>query len=98
MRVRRCSGSVASEAAGEREILSFVRAHRRRFAAVQTAEILCGAPGPRAMREFHDSVSGFATLVGWEREDVEVAIRALVTSRSLSIPARGPWAGRLKTR
>jgi ATP-dependent DNA helicase RecQ len=90
-----CSGSAVSEAAGEREILAFVRAHRRRFAAAQAAEILCGAPGPRAQREFHDCVSGYATLDGWDREDVEVAIRALVTAGSLSVPARGPWAGRL---
>ena len=93
-----CAGSAAFQAEGEAEIVSFVARHRRRFRPTEATEILCGAPGPRAMREFHDSVSGFATLVGWEREDVEVAIRALVTAGSLSIPARGPWAGRLKTR
>jgi ATP-dependent DNA helicase RecQ len=93
-----CAGSDVRAPAGEREILTFVSRHRRRFPIARAAEILCGARGPRAMREFHDSVSGFATLVGWEREDVEVAIRALVTAGSVSIPARGPWAGRLKTR
>ncbi len=93
-----CAGSDVRAPAGECEILTFVSRHRRRFPIARAAEILCGAPGPRAMREFHDSVSGFATLVGWEREEVEVAIRALVTSGSLSIPARSPWAGKLKTR
>ena len=93
-----CAGSVVREPAGKREIVRFVQMHRRRFTAVQTADILCGAPGPRAIRDFHDSVSGFAALVSWEWEDVEVAIRALVTSGSLSIPKRGPWAGRLTVR
>ena len=93
-----CAGTVVAEPAGEREILRFVGGHRRRFTIRQAAEILCGAHGPRAERELHDCVRGVASLAGWEREDVEAAIRILVTSGSLSVHARGPWAGRLTVR
>ena len=41
-----CAGTAVGEAAGEREILAFVRGHRRRFPIVQAAEILCGRRGP----------------------------------------------------
>ena len=92
-----CAGRVAGAAAGEQEILRFVRAHRRRFPTAQAAEILCGAPGPRARREYHDCVSGYATLDGWERDEAEHAIRALVACGRLSVPAHGPWGGRLTT-
>jgi ATP-dependent DNA helicase RecQ len=93
-----CAGTAATEAAGEREILGFVRGHRRRFPVRQAAEILCGAPGPRARRELHDCVAGFGALGGWEREDVEAAIHTLVASGGLSVPTRGPWKGRLRAR
>ncbi len=90
-----CRGSVAREADGEQEILRFVRRHRRRFSVARAAGILCGEQGPRAVREYDDCVAGWATLGGWEREDAESAIRALVSAGILSVPVRGPWAGRL---
>jgi ATP-dependent DNA helicase RecQ len=90
-----CEGSAVTHCDGEREILSFVMRHRRRFAISRAAEILCGAPGPRAQREFDDCVPGYRTLDGWEPLEVEAAIRALVKSGNLSVPERGPWADRL---
>jgi ATP-dependent DNA helicase RecQ len=90
-----CEGSVVREPAGEAEITRFARGHRRRFSIARAAGILSGSPGPRAVREYDDCVTGWAALRGWNRRDAESAIRALVSSGVLSIPARGPWAGRL---
>jgi hypothetical protein len=93
-----CEGTEVGEPAGEREILQFVRVHRRHFSIGQAAEILSGATGPRAQRGFHDCVSGHRSLQDWEPEDVEAAIRALVLSGAVSVPRRGPWAGKLAPR
>ena len=93
-----CEGSAVREPAGKREIDCFVRSHRRRFTIGQAAEILSGTPGPRAQREFHDCVSGFGALDGWNDEEVKTAIRGLQASGRLLVPSRGPWAGRLTAR
>lgn len=93
-----CARTVVMTPAGETEILWFAGRHRRRFSIGQATEILSGAPGPRARRAFHDCVPGYATLATWDKEDVEAAIRSLVASGSISVPARGPWKGRLTAR
>lgn len=86
-----CAGTASSMAPGEQEILEFVRRSPRRFAASQAAEILTGSRGPRAIRTFHDCVSGYKALEGWEKAHVEEAIHALVMRGSLSLVKRGPW-------
>jgi len=90
-----CEHSVVTTPAGQAEIMWFARRHRRRFSIGQAAEILSGAPGPRAARAFHDCVPGYASLGSWEKEEVEIAIRSLLAAGSLSLPARGLWKGRL---
>jgi ATP-dependent DNA helicase RecQ len=90
-----CEGTAANRPAGEREILSFTAIHRRRFIAEETAEILAGARTPRAMRDFDECRDGWASLSGWEQDDVEEAIRGLIVRGSIGVPSRGPWAGKL---
>lgn len=90
-----CEGRVVTEPPGRAEILWFARRHRRRFSIGQAAEVLCGERGHRGARAFHDCVPGHASLSSWEKEDVETAIRSLLAAGSLSVPARGPWKGRL---
>jgi ATP-dependent DNA helicase RecQ len=92
-----CDGTASSRPAGSAEILSFVRAHSRRFTPAEAAAILAGSPGPRAARGFHDCLAGWACLAGWERDDAEEAIRGLAAEGSIRIAARGPWAGTLTT-
>jgi len=89
-----CRGTESTIAEGEQEILDFIRRSPRRFAPVQAAEILAGTRGtrgPRAVRRFHDCVSGYGVLAGWAREDVETAIRELVARGALTVARRGPW-------
>jgi ATP-dependent DNA helicase RecQ len=93
-----CDGTAIERPAGEREILVFVRGHRRRFDPSDAARILCAAPGPRAVRAFHDGIRGFGSLTSWRPEEVETAIHALVRSGRLVIHARGPWKGKLTYR
>jgi ATP-dependent DNA helicase RecQ len=93
-----CDGSALQRPAGEREILEFVRGHRRRFNPSDAARILCAAPGPRAARAFHDGFRGYGSLPRWRPEEVETAIHALVRDGRLGIHARGPWRGRLTCR
>jgi ATP-dependent DNA helicase RecQ len=90
-----CDGAAVPHAPGESEILGFLRAHPRRFTPGEAGAILAGAPGPATVRGFHDCVRGWAALAGWEPEDVEAAVHALVVEGRLRIPARGPWKGRL---
>ncbi len=93
-----CEGTAAHGPAGESEILRFARIHRRRFTPEEAAAILAGAWSPRAVREFHDCRDGWGSLRGWQREDVEEAIRGLIVRGSVGVPSRGPWAGKLTAR
>jgi len=93
-----CAHSVLMMPAGQSEILWFARRHRRQFSIGQAAEILSAAAGPRAQRAFHDCVPGYAALATWDKENVEAAIRSLLADGSVSVPARGPWKGRLTAR
>jgi ATP-dependent DNA helicase RecQ len=86
-----CAGDQLTTAAGEQEILGFVRRLPRRFSLTQAAEILAGARGPRAIRRFHDCVTGYRDLQGWMQEDVEAAIQELVARGALHVVKRGPW-------
>ncbi|HUI72225.1 MAG TPA: RecQ family ATP-dependent DNA helicase [Spirochaetia bacterium] len=86
-----CAGTALTTAPGEREILQFAARSPRSFAASQVAEILTGSRGPRAIRGFHDCVSGYNSLGGWDKAHVEEAIRALVRRGSLSVVKHGPW-------
>ncbi len=89
-----CDGTAAAAAAGEREILSFVAAHPRRFVAERAAEVLAGRPTPRTERGFLDGVRGYGDLAGWERTDVEEAIGELIRLGRLGV-AGWPWRGTL---
>ena len=89
-----CDGTAADATPGEREILSFVAAHPRRFAAERAAEVLAGRCTPRVARGFLDGVRGFGGLGGWDRSDVEEAIRELVVLGRLRA-AGWPWRGAL---
>ena len=90
-----CEGTAARGPAGESEIMRFARIHRRRFTPEEAAAILAGAWSPRAIREFHDCRDGWGSLRGWQREDVEEAIRGLIVRGSIGVLSRGPWAGKL---
>jgi ATP-dependent DNA helicase RecQ len=91
-----CDHRVVTTPAGQAEILWFARRHRRRFSVGEAAEILSGAPGPRAARDFHDCVPGYASLGSWEKEEVEIAIHSLLAAGKLHLPTRGLWKGRLR--
>lgn len=93
-----CDGSLDVRAAGEREIMDFVHAYRRRFTIAQAAAILAGGASPRQTRGFHDCIRGWGSLAGWEKEDVEAGLHALVAEGRLRVPARGPWKERLTFR
>lgn len=90
-----CKGTAVVEPAGKSEIERFVKAYRRRFTPEETAGILAEVRGPRAIREFNDCRDGWGSLRGWQREDVEEAIRALIARGRLGVPSQGPWAGKL---
>jgi len=90
-----CAGSQRSEAAGEMEILAFVRRASRRYSGTEVAEILSGASGPRALRRFHDCMKGYRYLGGWAREDVEEAVRELAVRGLIRTAKRGPWKRKL---
>jgi ATP-dependent DNA helicase RecQ len=90
-----CSGSVGSPADGEPQITSFVARHRRRFSPSAAAEILSAVQGPRSFREMHDCIRGWQGLEGWKAQEVEIAIRALVSQQKIKLLSRGPWKGRL---
>jgi ATP-dependent DNA helicase RecQ len=85
-----CDGSAAAAAPGEREIVRFVAAHPRRFTAERAAEVLAGRGTPRVARGFLDGIKGFGDLAGWERSDVEEAIRELLILGRLRV-AGWPW-------
>jgi ATP-dependent DNA helicase RecQ len=89
-----CDGTAAAAAPGEREILAFVAAHPRRFAPERTAEVLAGQDTPRTARGFLDGIRGFGGLAGWERADIEEAIRELRMLGRLRV-AGWPWQGTL---
>jgi ATP-dependent DNA helicase RecQ len=90
-----CGGTELAAAAGQREILDFVRRSPRRFSVAQAAEILAAAPGPRAARRFHDCITGYGDLADWAKEDVEAAIQELAIRGALTALRRGPWKGTL---
>jgi ATP-dependent DNA helicase RecQ len=89
-----CDGTAAAAAPGEREIVRFVAAHPRRFTAVRAAEVLAGRGTPRVARGFLDGIDGFGDLAGWERSDVEEAIRELIILGRMRV-AGWPWRGAL---
>lgn len=90
-----CRGEAVRGACGEAEILSFVRRHERRFVPAQVRDMLAGRRGWDVRRDFLDAVPGFGGLAGWDPDDVEEALGTLRARGALSVPARGPWKGRL---
>ncbi len=89
-----CDGTAVEAAAGEREILSLVAAHPRRFGSTRAAEVLAGRSTPRTVRGFLDGLRGYGGLAGWERGDVEEAIAGLTALGRLRA-APWPWRGTL---
>jgi ATP-dependent DNA helicase RecQ len=90
-----CDGTDGRGPEGEKEILRFVRANRRRFRPGRAAGMLCGARGPGIVRGFLDREPGYALLTGWETRDAEEAVRALVARGALRLVPWGPWKGTL---
>jgi ATP-dependent DNA helicase RecQ len=86
-----CAGTESPYAAGEKEIMDFVRRGPRRYSIQQAAEILSASRGPRAVRRFYDCIPGYGALAGWEKEDAEAAMRDLIVQGVLAAVPRGPW-------
>ena len=86
-----CRGMERQAPAGEKEVSAFVRRSERKFSIQHAAEILSASAGPRPVRRFHNCMRGYGTLAGWDKGDVEVAIRELITRGTLAVIARGPW-------
>ncbi len=93
-----CDGSRVERREGEEEILRFARLHPRRFTPAEAASILAGERSPEAARGFHDTLAGWGSLAGWERDDAEEAIRRLLAEGALRLLHGWPWSGRLTAR
>jgi ATP-dependent DNA helicase RecQ len=93
-----CDGTARLSAAGERETLWLAERFPRRFSVAQAAEVLSAARGPRAVRGFHDAIPGYGALAGWEPEDVEAALHAMIAKGSITVFARWPWKGTIGLR
>jgi len=89
-----CDGTAEAVADGERELVRCAAAYPRRFAPELASEVLAGRRTPRTVRGFLDGLAGFGALSGWERSDVEEAIRELVALGRLRL-AGWPWGGTL---
>ncbi len=93
-----CDKSVAALPPGQREIVDFVRHHRRRFTVPQAAEILSGEGGPRAVRGFLDRIRGYASLPSWDAQELQLGLRVLIARGVLAVHPYGPWRGKLTSR
>jgi ATP-dependent DNA helicase RecQ len=92
-----CAGTAAGAPEGRAEMLAFAAAHRRRFTPREAAAVLCGVPGPAALRSFRDREPGWGLLAGWRPEDCEEALEGLIAGGGLSRVRWGPWRGRVST-
>ena len=92
-----CRGSVRRLPPGERELLQFVGANRRRHTPVDAALVLFGRRSYEIARRGLGGTPGFGRLAGWERADIEEAIENLVRRGALRLGRRGPWKRRLTT-
>jgi ATP-dependent DNA helicase RecQ len=90
-----CDGTARAEAEGLSDLAGFFRLHPRRFGLRQSALILHGHPTHEVVVRDLDCVRGFGLLAGWEREEVEEALEALLASGELRLARRGLWKGRL---
>jgi ATP-dependent DNA helicase RecQ len=91
-----CDGTARAEPESLSELARFFRLHPRRFGLRQAAQILHGRPTHQVVVRDLDCVRGFGLLAGWEREEVEEALEALLASGRLKIASRGLWKGRLR--
>lgn len=93
-----CRGSVRSEPPGERELLAFVSANRRRHTVVEASMALGGGRSYEADRRGLTGRIGFGRLRDWHREEIEEAVENLLRRGALRVSRRGPWKGRLTMR
>jgi ATP-dependent DNA helicase RecQ len=93
-----CDGTAQLLAAGEREILRLAKRFPRRLSVGQAAEVLSAARGPRPVRSFHDALPGYGALAGWEADDVEAALNAMIAEGKVAVASRWPWKGTISSK
>jgi ATP-dependent DNA helicase RecQ len=91
-----CDGTARAEPEALSELFGFFRLHPRRFGLRQAAQILHGRPSHEVVVQDLDGVRGYGLLAGWEREEVEEALEALLATGDLRLARRGLWKGRLR--
>jgi ATP-dependent DNA helicase RecQ len=79
----------------QESIQKTVRWNRGRFRKGQLARILIGRRSAEIRRAGLDALRGFGILRGWELEDAEEAIEALIRTGELRFGRWGPRKGRL---
>lgn len=89
-----CGGEAWTQPPERKVILKVVRWNRGRFRKGQLARILIGRRTAEIRRTGLDLVRGFGALAGWELEDAEEAINALIRTSALKYRKYGP-PGRL---
>jgi ATP-dependent DNA helicase RecQ len=90
-----CAGQAGRPAEGREELRAFFRRHARRFGEREAVLVLCGRSCWEVAARELDCCRGFGALAGWEPEDIEEALAALLAAGELRLPRRGWWKGRL---
>jgi ATP-dependent DNA helicase RecQ len=90
-----CDGRVLQRAEGEAEILDFVLRNRRRFTRLQAVKLLRGGKSYEAVTGGLAAFRDFGTLSGWQEEEIEEALEALLRRSMIKVLKRGFWKDRV---
>jgi len=86
-----CAGEYVGLREGEEAILETVARHKRLFTTRQLVALFKGGHSYLASKERLSVKQGFGLLADWATEDIEEALKLLVSAGKLKLPRRGPF-------
>jgi len=94
----RCDGSAVEEEEGKRQIIEFVRKHSRRWDRRAVVDLL--GSGAKRGGGSHKSLSFPVpladSLAGWNKDEIAIAVGALIELGTIAERTAAPWKGKLE--
>ncbi|MEW5815750.1 MAG: RecQ family zinc-binding domain-containing protein, partial [Spirochaetota bacterium] len=90
-----CNGDVQTEPEGETAILKFISKNKRRLTLREARQALLGKMSFEVREKELWSIYGCGTLHTWNIDDIDEAIKLLITTGKLKLPKRGGWKHKL---